>query len=68
MQHAIKWLKKNENYKPDIVVYLQITDPFRSVKMIDDCIEKLISKPNLDSVFMGLKTQELLEKVKWKIY
>ena len=48
-------VEKNENYKPDIVVYLQITDPFRSVKMIDDCIEKLISKPNLDSVFMGLK-------------
>ena len=49
------WLKENENYKPDIIVYLQITDPFRKVKMIDDCIEKLIENPQLDSVFMGLK-------------
>jgi CMP-N,N'-diacetyllegionaminic acid synthase len=55
LYHCINWLKKNENFRPDIVVYLQITDPFRQVEMIDKCVEKLISNPKLDSVFMGLK-------------
>jgi len=54
LKHAVDWLEKNENYYPDIIVYLQITDPFRKNGMIDKCIEKLIENPNLDSVFMGL--------------
>ena len=54
IKHAVEWLEKNENYFPDIIVYLQITDPFRKNGMIDKCIEKLIDNPNLDSVFMGL--------------
>ena len=54
LKHAVDWLEKNENYYPDIIVYLQITDPFRKNGMIDKCIEKLIDNPNLDSVFMGL--------------
>jgi len=54
LKHAVDWLEKNENYYPDIIVYLQITDPFRKNGMIDRCIEKLINNPKLDSVFMGL--------------
>ena len=54
LKHAISWLNENENYEPDIVVYLQITDPFRKKWMIDTCIKKLIDNPNLDSAFMGL--------------
>ena len=52
--HAIDWLEKEEKYFPDIVVYLQVTDPFRKKGMIDKCIKKLIDDPNLDSAFMGL--------------
>ena len=54
LKHAVDWLEVNENYFPDIVVYLQVTDPFRKNGMIDMCIEKLIDNPKLDSVFMGL--------------
>ncbi len=58
LKHTISWLNENENYEPDIVVYLQITDPFRKKNMIDKCVEKLINNPNLDSVFMALTTHK----------
>ena len=58
LKHTISWLNENENYEPDIVVYLQITDPFRKKNMIDKCVEKLINNPKLDSVFMALTTHK----------
>lgn len=58
LKHAISWLNENENYEPDIVVYLQITDPFRKKDMIDKCVEKLINNPKLDSAFMALTTHK----------
>ena len=42
-EHAISWLKKNENYNPDYVIQLRPTSPIRKVKIIDDCIQKMIS-------------------------
>jgi len=50
ISHCLKWLKINENYNPDYVVYLQCTEPFRSIYLIDNGIKKIISQ-NLDSVF-----------------
>lgn len=41
--HALNWLKKNENYIPDIIVQLRPTSPVRFAKEIDLCINKLIS-------------------------
>jgi CMP-N,N'-diacetyllegionaminic acid synthase len=37
--------------KPDIVVYLQATDIFRPIGLIDRCIEALTSRPTTDSAF-----------------
>ena len=54
LQHAVEWLIENEKYTPDIIVYLQITDVFRTKSMIDECIEVLIDDPEVDSAFMGL--------------
>ena len=54
LKHSIEWLIKNESYTPDIVVYLQITDVFRTQSMIDDCVQALINDSKLDSAFMGL--------------
>jgi len=41
--HVFDWLKKNENYVPDIIVQLRPTSPVRSSKEIDLCIDKLVS-------------------------
>ena len=54
LKHAVVWLKKNEAYKPDIVVYLQVTDVFRRMGMIDQCVQILLDNPEVDSAFMGL--------------
>lgn len=47
--HALDWLKKNEDYVPDIIVQLRPTSPVRSVGEIDECIDKFISS-NADSL------------------
>ena len=41
--HVLDWLKKNENYIPDIIVQLRPTSPVRFEKEIDLCIDKLIN-------------------------
>lgn len=48
-QHAIKYLEKNENYKPEIVVILQPTSPLRKAIDIDAAIKKLL-ETGCDSV------------------
>ncbi len=44
LRHAITWLEKNQNWKTDIVVLLQPTTPFRTGKLIDKVIKKLINE------------------------
>ncbi len=41
-QHALRWLKKNEGYIPDIVVWLRPTAPFRLSSDIDAAVKKII--------------------------
>ena len=53
LTHAIEWLRDNDSYVADIVVYLQITDLFRMPAMIDQCVQALIENPDIDSAFMG---------------
>ena len=50
--HALQWLEENGD-SPDIIVYLQPTEPFRSPGMIDSCVECLIRDPAVDSAFMA---------------
>ena len=39
--HALEWLKKHENYSPDLVVQLRPTSPIRFLSDIHDSIQKL---------------------------
>jgi CMP-N,N'-diacetyllegionaminic acid synthase len=48
--HALTWLEKNRNYRPDIIVKLFPTSPFRKPESIDACVDKLIKHRNVDSV------------------
>ena len=43
-----------KNYHPDIIVYLQITDLFRTVEMIDDCVNALVQDENLTQRLWGI--------------
>ncbi len=58
LKHAVEWLEQNENYKTDIVVYLQITDVFRPKGIIEKVIRKLLENDKLDSVFAAVKTHK----------
>lgn len=49
-RHALEWLKKEENYVPDIVVQLRPTYPIRKVADIDAMIEVCIEDEKIDSV------------------
>ena len=48
MQHAVQWLKDNENYQPDYVMILQPTSPLRQPFHIKEAVE-LILKTGADS-------------------
>lgn len=47
--HAVKWLKENDGYNPEIVVTLEPTAPFRTATHIDTCVERLLNNKELDS-------------------
>lgn len=49
LKHAVKWLNNHENYKPDIIVILQPTTPFRRGHHIDGVI-KLLLDSDADAV------------------
>lgn len=49
-QHAIKWLKENENYEPDYIVHLWATSPYRKDGDIDKAIELALENPDADCV------------------
>ncbi len=41
-RHALEWLKESEDYEPDIVVSLRPTTPFKTGKIIDSVIRKMV--------------------------
>lgn len=49
--HAIKWLEENEGWRPDLIVHLRPTHPFRKAEHIDLSIEMLSKNPKADSVW-----------------
>ncbi|MEM4331710.1 MAG: acylneuraminate cytidylyltransferase family protein [Candidatus Micrarchaeia archaeon] len=65
-EHALKWLKENENYEPDYIVKLFPTSPFRKVESVDKCIELMLQNPDADSVRSVRKCTEHPYKM-WKL-
>lgn len=62
-RHTLKWLKKKENYEPDILVNLRPTAPLRRPKDIDQSIRLVI-----DNKADGLKTVVLSDKHPHKMW
>jgi hypothetical protein len=54
----VEWLESRDNYRVDIVVYLQITDVFRKKYMLDETVDRLLANPGLESVFVGQPTHK----------
>jgi len=42
--YALRWLKENENYNVDVIVWLQPTSPLRQSHHIDEAIELFLKK------------------------
>ncbi len=55
--HVVETLKNNEGYEADAVVTLEPTSPLRTYKLIDKCIETLLSN-DCDSVMSVTETRE----------
>lgn len=50
LSHALDWLNANEMYKPDIIVQLRPTSPFRPLSCIDEAVNILMNDPDADCV------------------
>lgn len=64
-KHALKFLRDNENYIPDIVVQLRPTYPIRDIAAIDDMIKLLIENSEADSVRCIAPAKEIAYKM-WR--
>jgi N-acylneuraminate cytidylyltransferase len=49
-QHALDWLRANENYCPDVVVQLRPTSPIRPLGLVDEAVNLLLANPEATSV------------------
>ena len=49
-QHALAWLAEHEGYRPEIVVHLRPTSPFRRTWHIDQVVQELERHPEADAV------------------
>jgi CMP-N-acetylneuraminic acid synthetase len=58
LKGVVEWLQEKENYKTDIVVYLQPTDLFRPKGIVCQVVQKLLDNPKLDSVFAAVSTHK----------
>ena len=65
INHAINYLKTEENYYPDIILQLRPTYPTRKVEIIDKCLELFIEKRK---EYDSLRTVIPYEKSPYKMY
>lgn len=48
--HTLQWLEEREQYRPDIIVQLRPTSPFRPIRSVDEAVEILLGNHDADSV------------------
>ena len=63
IMHCLDYLKRKQDYMPDIIVLLQNTSPLRTVKHIDEAIE-IFLKRKYDSMLSGYNSHHFLWKIK----
>lgn len=65
INHAVVWLKENQNYNSDIILQLRPTSPLRKVETIDECLEIFIKNMNK---YDSLRTVVPFDKSPYKMY
>ena len=65
INHAVSWLKINEDYESDIIIQLRPTQPCRKVEDINKSLEIFIE--NID-IYDSLRTVVKMEKSAYKMY
>lgn len=65
-EHALSYLKNEEQYVPDIVVQLRPTYPIRNVQDIDKMIDMILKDDTIDSVRCIAPAKELAYKM-WRV-
>lgn len=50
VQHALLWLKKNENYQPEYIVHIRPTTPLRDSSLIDEAIKKILKNKKVTAL------------------
>lgn len=63
LQHAVDWLKENENYDVDVVVLLYATSPMLTSEKIREGVKEIKGKKEVDSVVSMCKD----DKYHWKV-
>lgn len=58
VKHTLKWLKENEDYEPEYLVYLKPPTPLRNPDLIDKAIEILLSHQEASCLRSGHETRE----------
>ncbi len=49
-EHALNWLAEMQGYKPDMIVQLRPTSPFRRVWHVDSAVYRLLERPDADAI------------------
>lgn len=61
--HCLNFLKKKENYIPDIVVHLRPTYPIRKKNLIDNCIKRLLKNKKFNLLKTICRSETPIEKM-----
>lgn len=63
-QHCIDWLATNEGYRPEFIVHLRPTTPYRELGWIEECLTKAWSMQDSDAV----RSVSLVEQHPYRLY
>ena len=63
--HALDWLEREENYRPDVVVQLRPTTPLRPHGLLDESVRLLLNDPQADCV-RGVTTPKQTPYKMWR--
>lgn len=64
-RHALKWLREEEGYEPELVVQLRPTYPIRRIEDIDTMVERMLAEPLADSIRTIAPAKEIPYKM-WR--
>ncbi len=65
-EHALKFLKEKEGYKPDVVVQLRPTYPIRKIEDIDNMVNMMLNDMSIDSIRCIAPSKEVAHKMWYK--